>query len=369
MRNRRTMWLAVVMAALGFGVIHPPAAADVVDGIAAQVNDRVITYSDVRQFVEPTLRRLSMQYRGEELRERIRAAQRDALEQLIDRALILEEFKSKGYSLPEATVDERLRAIIAEEFGNDRAAFVKTLAAENITLSAYRQRLREQIIVQAMRQRKVAQAVIVSPYKIEKYYSDNVEEFRVPDQIKLRMIVVRRAPLEPVAPPPIPEPPISENQESETEPRLRLDAEDSHAGEAATDEIVIPPPPADPRRALAEEILSKLDAGESFSSMAAVYSEGSGREQGGDWGWITRDVLRKELSDVAFSLKAGEHSRVVETPEAFYILYVEDVKPAHLKTLAEVRDHIERILLQQERMRLQDEWLKSLREKAYVRLY
>ena len=56
-------------------------------------------------------------------------------------------------------------------------------------------------------------------------------------------------------------------------------------------------------RKLAEEIIAKIKQGAAFTEMAAVYSQG--RNPGGEWGWIERKVLRPELADVAFSLKAG----------------------------------------------------------------
>ena len=128
-------------------------------------------------------------------------------------------------------------------------------------------------------------------------------------------------------------------------------------------------PPVDVQHELANEILAKLDAGESFESMARVYSEGKEAKEGGDWGWIGKDVLRKELNTIAFTLKPGQHSRVIETAEGYYILQVDDMKPAHTIPLSEVRDDIERTLLQQQRAKMQEDWVKDLRGKAYIRLF
>jgi parvulin-like peptidyl-prolyl isomerase len=80
-------------------------------------------------------------------------------------------------------------------------------------------------------------------------------------------------------------------------------------------------------------------------------------------------VLRKELNAIAFTLKPGQHSRVIETAEGYYILQVDDMKPAHTIPLADVRDDIERTLLQQQRAKMQEDWVKDLRGKAYIRLF
>jgi parvulin-like peptidyl-prolyl isomerase len=79
--------------------------------------------------------------------------------------------------------------------------------------------------------------------------------------------------------------------------------------------------------------------------------------------------LRKELNETAFSLKAGQHSRVIETAEGYYILQVDDVKTAHTTPLAEARDDIEKTLLQRQRTKMQEDWVKDLRAKAYIRLF
>ena len=67
---------------------------------------------------------------------------------------------------------------------------------------------------------------------------------------------------------------------------------------------------------LAREILAKIKDGATFAEMASVYSQGSQQHQGGDWGWVERSVLRKELADVAFALKPGQVSDVIDTPDA-----------------------------------------------------
>jgi len=325
-------WMVIATAVL----IWSPAwaATDLVDGVAAIVNDKVITYSEVRQYVQPAVLQLRRDFSGEALMEKVRAAQLDALNNLIDRALIIHEYNTKGYTLPDNIVDTQIDEIIATDFSGDRVAFVKTLQAENITLSQYRDRLRERIIIQAMRNRKMNQDVVISPYRLEKYYQENLADFKVEDQIKLRMIFIKKsAPATPAA-----------GEE-----------------EAA--------PPADPQRALATEILQKLNEKDSFESLARVYSTGREAKDGGDWGWIGRNILSKQLDEVALNLRAGEHSQLIETPEGYYLLFVEDVKPTHTKPLAEVRDNIEKLLLQQQRTKMQDEWVKNLRTKAYIRLY
>ena len=122
-------------------------------------------------------------------------------------------------------------------------------------------------------------------------------------------------------------------------------------------------------RKLADEILSKLKEGATFAEMATLYSQGSQRAQGGDWGWVEKTVLKKELAEVAFNLKAGETSGVLDQPEACYLMLVEEHRPAHIRPLNEIREEIERTLALEQRARLQKRYVDKLKAKTFVRFY
>lgn len=235
--------------------------------------------------------------------------------------MILHEFKTAGYHLPESVIDDAIQDRIKERFGN-RATLAKTLQAQGISFETFRKQIRDDYIVRAMIQTKVsADKIIISPQKVETYYNANRDKYQVPDQVKLRMIVLNKR------------------------------GEDD----------------ASPKR-VAQEILNKIKEGASFAEMASIYSDAQ-RSQGGDRGWIERDTLKKELADVAFSLKQGEHSSVVDLPEACYILFAEEVRSAHTRPLAEVREEIEEILKNEERARLQKQWIDRLKAKSFVRYF
>jgi peptidyl-prolyl cis-trans isomerase SurA len=320
--------IALVLVAAATGRAAPP---ELMDGVAAIVNNRIITYSEVRDYVRPVLQQLRRDYRGDDLGEKMHAAQQDALNNLIDRALIITEYETKGYSMPDNVVELELEDIIVNDFGGDRTAFIKTLQAERLTLSQYRDKLRERIIVQAMRNRKFNQVSVVSPNQIEQYYAKHQEDYRVEDRIKLRMLFLKK----PAAP-----------------------------AAAATNA-----PAADPRRQLAAELLARLEKGETFEALARQFSEAREAKKGGDWGWIGKDVLAKSLSEAAFALRAGQHSPVIETDDGYYLLFVEDFQAAHLTPLSEARAEIEDRLLREQRSKLQETWVKDLRSRAYIRMF
>ena len=300
------------------------ADAEVIDGIAAVVNGDIITYSQVRSLVAPREQLLRSQYSGEELVKQIKAARQAALNDLIDRQLIIQAFKKESYQIPDHYVDQRVHEIIQENFGGDRNTFIKTLEAQNYTLGEFKKLETERMIVQAMRSKNVKREMIASPAKIDEYYKTHRSEFSPKEQIKLRLIMI----------------PAHAND-----------------GNAAA------------QRSMAEEILGKLANGAEFDRMAQIYSEDSSRDHGGDWGWIDRKTLAAPLEKAAFHLPVGRISNIIEFNGNFYLLKVEDKKGGAMPSLAQVRDQIEKKLLQQEAQNLQEKWLPSLRSKAYIRTF
>ena len=124
-------------------------------------------------------------------------------------------------------------------------------------------------------------------------------------------------------------------------------------------------------RKLGEEIVTKLNEGASFTEMAGIYSQGSQRRENGDWGWVEKKVLRKELAEAAGKLNAGQHSSVIEThdPDSFYIMLVEDKRPVHYKPMNDVREDIEKALMLEERSRLEKQWVAKLKKKTFVKYF
>jgi parvulin-like peptidyl-prolyl isomerase len=317
------------------GLLVPAtAAAQLVDGIAAIVNDRVITFSEVKKQVAPTEKLLRESYSGTELVDKVKEARLNALKALIERQLIIQDFKKAGFFVPDNIVEDRMKEVISSQFDGDRSAFIKTLLANGISLEQYRNEMREQIIVQYMRQKNVTTAVIVSPYRIEQYYQDNLKQFVQEEQVHLRVLFLRKS---------------------------LFKAKRTNA-QGVEEEY-------DPQEEIMKEILYKLDSGAEFAELAKSYSEGPKRDIGGDLGYVTKEALRPELRDAAFALKPGQHSKMIVTEDGFYVVQVEDIKRATVTPISEARAQIEKVLLQEERQRLQQDWLDALRAKSFIKMF
>ena len=88
-----------------------------------------------------------------------------------------------------------------------------------------------------------------------------------------------------------------------------------------------------------------------------------------NWGWQKRSDLKPAFSDPLFALKKGETTAPVLTPEGCFLLHVDDRKYAGIQSLDDVRDQIERILVQQMAQVSQERWLERLRRNGYVKHY
>ncbi len=161
---------------------------------------------------------------------------------------------------------------------------------------------------------------MLSPQQVESFYQQHKGEYETQDQVKLRMIVLK-----------------------------------------ANDDI-------EAAKRTAGEIRQKIVGGAEFGRMAQMYSDDSTRESEGDWGWIDRSTLNEQLTKAAFSMKAGDTSEAIAIGDSAYLLFVEARKYGGVKPLAEVRDEIEKKLVQERRQEAQEKWLKSLRAKAYIKI-
>jgi peptidyl-prolyl cis-trans isomerase SurA len=302
------------------------ADAEVIDGIAAVVNGDVITFSQVQEVAAPEEQSLKQQFTGQELIDKIKETRLAVLNDLVNRQLILQEFKKKEYQLPDYVVEEQVQEIIKDEFGGDRQAFVRTLQAQGYSLNKFRDKEKEKITVQVMRQNQMKDDNFTpSPEAVTAYYNANKQEFATPAQVKLHMIVLNSDPL------------VSDSAKT--------------------------------TKSMADEIRDKATHGGDFATLARTYSMDGTAENGGDWGWVDEKTLNQDLTKAAFTLNKGEVSPVIQIGDSYYLLFCEDKKEPNVTALNDVRDNILKKLSQLEKQRATQRWLDGLREKAYIKVY
>lgn len=151
---------------------------------------------------------------------------------------------------------------------------------------------------------QVQNQAVVTQADIEGYYQTYPDEFRLPDRIKTRHILIHTPSPGPDGKP------------------------DAQGVEAA--------------RVKAGEILKQVKAGGNFAELARKNSDDPGSaKEGGELPWMQRGRLAPEYEKAAYSMSKGQISDLVQTSYGFHIIQVEDKEVGRLKPLSEVRATIE----------------------------
>jgi peptidyl-prolyl cis-trans isomerase D len=174
--------------------------------------------------------------------------------------------------------------------------------------------------------RMLAQTQVTQP-EIAAYYDQHRDEYRVPEQVNVRHILIKT---------PLPGP------DGKVDPKA-----------------------VDAAQAKAEDVLKQVKAGGNFAELAKKNSDDPGSaKEGGSLGWIKRGQTVPEFEKSAFSLPKGGTSDLVKTTYGFHIIHVDDKQDAHMKSLAEVKDQIEPILKQQDAARAAQKQADALLNQA-----
>ncbi|MFM8337629.1 MAG: peptidyl-prolyl cis-trans isomerase [Opitutaceae bacterium] len=295
------------------------------NGIVAVAEEKIITVADVMQEIGPLIPQLRNSARNEkEFQEGLERLQDDAIQNLIDRVLIVKEFrKDEKRQIPQQYIENAISEELAERFEGDRSKFLAFLRSKGQTIRDYRREVEENIIFQYMQGQQRKSQSIISPVRIETYYNENKDRFYREDEVHLRLIQITRT-------------------DTETDASLMEQG---------------------------RMIVARFKAGEKFEELAKQFSKDLKRSKGGDWGWLKRSDFRKEFSEVAFALKKGDASDPILLPEGAFLLFAEDRRFAGIQPLDEVRDQIERVLVQQMGRAAQERWLERLRRNGYVKYH
>ena len=321
-----------------------------VDGYAALVNDRVILQSDVDMTAIPLLRNLArtldarlrevqlanqddpnleeQQRITEEFNARAQEAREQALEALIERYLIVEEFERQEGELPDRVINDHIQRIIDDRFEGDRSKLVDSLRQEQITFDEFKEQRREDLISTLLRQQELRNLPSVSPQEVLALYESRLERYRQPAEVKLSGITLS----------------LGETEEER-----------------------------DTKRLLAEGLRRRLLDGEDFASVARAHSEGRRAEEGGEWGWRVPSDLRPEMAKAIEQTPTGQISEIVEMAteqgDWLYILRVEARKESTLIPFEQVRDDLRAELEETAREETYRAWIERLKTHHYVKIF
>jgi len=368
------------------------------EDLAAEVNGWEISNGQYYQAPEQLRRmyeNLYRQFPGQAPdEEMIREA---ALRNVIDETILLQYAMELGLVVTDAELTQRImnEPAFQRDGRFDRAMYMTVLQAQRMTAAAFEDQMRRDMLTQQVRDlirqtakvttaeveeelrrssekltcdavvvdaAKMGTEVAVSDEEIASYYEEHKEEFRRPEQIKLRYIQVR--PEDFLGEVVISEEEIAkyyEENEDEfmDEEKVRArhillrapEKEDDEEGWAAVEKR-------------AQEIREEILAGKDFAEAAKEYSQDpSNAQSGGDLGWFGRGRMVKAFEDAAFSLEVGVVSEPVRTRFGYHLIKVEERKEPGVKPLDEVRGIIEAKLRKERAERMADLAMDELYQK------
>ncbi len=344
------------------------------DTVVALVGDQKITRRQYDRSYENLLMMSRNIYKRALSEKEIKGLRERALDDLIDRTLMLQEAERRGLAISQ---DETRREIantpsFQREGVFDKNLYLRQLATIRMNPSEFEKSMRTSMLIAKLMNTVQSTAklsdeelfalykldnekvnlkflklnaldfenkVEVSPEEIERYYEGTEEDYRVRESVNVKYLSFdprhHREEAE-IAP-------------EETEGFYRLNEErftkkkrvrarhiligvEEKAGDTAEEKA----------REKAEEVRKRIEKGEDFSQLAKTFSQDTATaSKGGDLGYFEKGQMVKALEEAAFSLKAGELSPVVRTPRGFDIIKVEDVQEEETKPLEEVRGIIE----------------------------
>jgi len=324
-----TTKLVPLCAAVAFCLPSFTQAATEVDGIAAVINGEPITKSEVRKAAQVQIHLFLVQnprMTQGALAAKVKEIEQKALQDLIEKQLILDEFNSRGATIQEQHVTDAVNRFIRERFEGNREKFLEELNNQQISMVQFRDIQKENLVVQAMRSMNSGpRDMIVTPKEREDFWRDNPDLFSSDGYVKLRTITI---------------PKLANND----------------------------PSTADAQRQLVNDILSKLQGGADFGAMARTYSMDAGRDDGGIRGTFSRTDLNDVLANAAFSIEPRTVSNIIDLGDFYTLIYVDARELGKVTPLEEVEDEVHRYVIQNKRQEAFERWMDGLRQKANVRI-
>ncbi|HWH76304.1 MAG TPA: peptidylprolyl isomerase [Candidatus Binatus sp.] len=306
---------------LSFLVISPGIASSaVVEQLITVVDGEPYTLSNLNRYANDKLKR---NFPSGNLAQ-INADDRQVLEQFITDKLLEAEVREGGISVSDDDVSRYIDQVKKSNRLSDEDLKV-ALSREGQTLASYRTSVKAEMEKAEIIDRQVRRKVTITDDDVERYYKQNQKNFRGDQRARIHHILLSLA---------------------ENAPPDQV--------QAATDK--------------ANDLYKRIKSGADFAALAREYSQGAGRDDGGDIGWFKRGSLLPGLEEVAFEkLAVGGVSEPFRTSMGIHIVKLEAREAGTVLPLSSVAPRIKEELLNKALEERFAKWVKTdLRRKHRV---
>jgi peptidyl-prolyl cis-trans isomerase C len=290
--------------------------------VVVEVNGVPITEAEVERQIERELP--NVMYHRNVTPERRQRYRDKAIEDLIIMELFYQAAKERGIEANGSKVDE-VYEFYKKRYGGEEK-LKKALERVSLGIEDFKREIEKALVVGRFKKIYIEDKAKVSDKELKEYYEENKENFREPDKVKLREIFIA----------------VPYDADYETIQK---------------------------KKARALEVLKKVEAGEDFANLAWNYSEDPYAVKGGDIGYVHRGRLDPAIEEVAFRLKKGQTSGLIEVKAGYFIIKVEDIVKSKLLEFDEIKDKLRRDLEARRRREIKEELIKTLKEKAIIKKF
>jgi peptidyl-prolyl cis-trans isomerase C len=228
-------------------------------------------------------------------------------------------------TLPNADIDARVAQFRAQ-FPTEEA-FTLTLERQKMTVERLRANALNDLLVQRLLEAEIGAKLAVTPAEVDYFYANNPDQFQQAERVRASHILFAFP----------------------------------QGADPAARELA---------RTRAAAVLKDVRAGKDFAELAKVHSQdpGSGAN-GGDLGYFQQGQMVPPFEKVAFSLKAGQTSDLVETEFGVHIIRVADHQAARTLPLDEIRPQLQQFIIERKRQSETEAFVNGLRAKSTVEIF
>ena len=245
---------------------------------------------------------------------------------MVDELLLVQRGREMGLVLGDEQFESILENIQRSNNIEDEAKFEEALKQEGLPLPDLRASLERQMLISEVHRRDVVDKIVVSEGEARAYYGVNKAQFTTESVITLREILI--------------EVPI-------TARGINV-AEDDAA------------------KAEAEELRTRLLAGEPFPRLAAEMSDSASRANGGLIGPLNHDELAPALQGVIDGMKVGDLTEIIRTDRGHQILKLESRTEKRIRTFEDARNDIGDKIGEEKMRGARLKYLDTLRAQAAI---
>jgi peptidyl-prolyl cis-trans isomerase C len=236
---------------------------------------------------------------------------RRILDELVDRAVLLQEARARSVVVGQDQVERAFLRIRSEYPGTH---FDDLLAQERLSQTELKARLKDQLTLERLFEQEVFPQVSVVGADVERYYADHAQDYQDPERVRVQQIVV-----------------ATRDEAVQLRDRLRRNPQ-------------------------------------TFADVARKSSIGPEGKDGGDLGYIGKGSGFPEVFDACFTMPLNVVSDVTPSPYGFHLFKVVDRKPAHKRPLEQARGEILEKLTRERRAAAQEDYVRTLRQRAKIEI-